>query len=84
MHRSVQVAALVVVLAAGAWLLLARRDAALGPTEGFDLPPADTGRVGVGDRAPDFTLLSREGERITLSEVWRDKDVVLVFYRGHW
>lgn len=56
----------------------------LGPADGLDLPPADTGRVAVGEQAPDFTLLSRDGRPVTLSDYRGRKDVVLVFYRGHW
>lgn len=57
---------------------------ALGPADGRDLPPADTGRVAIGDVAPDFTLASFGGEPITLSQYRGAKEVVLVFYRGHW
>ena len=56
----------------------------LGPTDGRDLAPADTGRVAVGDEAPDFTLASYDQGPLTLSEFRGEKDVVLVFYRGHW
>lgn len=56
----------------------------LGPKDGTALPPADTGRVGIGDLAPDFSLESYRGEVVTLSEYRGRKDVVLVFYRGHW
>ena len=35
--------------------------------------------IQVGEQAPDFTLPSTIG-RITLSEVWRDRKVVLAFY----
>ena len=56
----------------------------LGPADGHDLPAVDTGRVAVGDIAPDFTLASYDGEPITLSRYRGVKDVVLVFYRGHW
>lgn len=55
----------------------------LGPADGADLPPVDTGRVAVGDTAPDFTLLDRHGEPVTLSDL-RGRRVVLVFYRGFW
>ena len=51
--------------------------------DGHDLTPVDTGRVGVGSPAPDFTLESRSGPRVTLSEL-RGRRIVLVFYRGHW
>ena len=57
---------------------------ALGPVDGHDLPPADTGRVAVGDVAPDFSLQSLDDGVVTLSEYKGAKDVVLVFYRGHW
>jgi len=57
---------------------------ALGPVDGRDLPPADTGRVAVGHTAPDFTLASLAHGLVTLSEYRGKKEVVLVFYRGHW
>ena len=58
--------------------------AQLGPKDGRDLSPADTGRVMVGDMAPDFSLESYRGDTVTLSDYRGDKDVLLVFYRGHW
>ena len=56
----------------------------LGPADGTDLPPADTGRVAVGDMAPDFSLESLSNGVVTLSGFRGERDVVLVFYRGHW
>jgi len=56
----------------------------LGPVDGHDLPPTDLDRVQVGDAAPDFTLTSLAGPSVTLSDFRGDKNVVLVFYRGHW
>ena len=56
----------------------------LGPRDGEDLPPTDLDRVKVGDVAPDFTLESHSDGIITLSDYRRDKNVILVFYRGHW
>lgn len=56
----------------------------LGPADGHDLPPVDTGRVAVGDVAPNFTLEAYRGGRLTLSELRGRQKVVLVFYRGHW
>lgn len=80
-------------LAGGAALLLAATLAAcgsqadrtaLGPVDGRDLPPVDTGRVAVGDTAPDFALESYEGPVVALSDFRGAREVVLVFYRGHW
>ena len=60
------------------------QQAMLGPVDGRDLPPADTGRVAVGDVAPDFTLDSYDDGLVRLSQFRGKRDVVLVFYRGHW
>ena len=56
----------------------------LGPTDGFDLPPTDVERVALGTEAPDFSLLAYSEDILTLSDYRGDKNVVLVFYRGHW
>lgn len=56
----------------------------LGPKDGAGLAPLDTGRVAPGAMAPDFTLESRDGSTVTLSQFRGGKNVVLVFYRGHW
>ena len=37
-------------------------------------------KVKVGDKAPDFTLLSQTGENITLSQFFGQKNIVLYFY----
>jgi cytochrome oxidase Cu insertion factor (SCO1/SenC/PrrC family) len=57
--------------------------AQLGPKDGDGLPATDLERVKVGQAAPDFTLASHDGKNLSLSD-YRDKNVVLVFYRGHW
>ena len=54
-----------------------------GPKDGRDLSPSDLDRVQVGQTAPDFTLAKPDGGSLTLSSL-RGKNVVLVFYRGHW
>ena len=36
--------------------------------------------VKVGDKAPDFTLVSQKGETITLSDLIGNKNIVLFFY----
>ena len=54
-----------------------------GPADGEDLSAFDLDRVQAGQTAPDFTLPKPAGEALTLSSL-RDKNVVLVFYRGHW
>ncbi len=58
--------------------------AQLGPRDGHQLPPQGLNRVKIGDKAPDFTLEDMNGKRISLSTFRRKKNVVLVFYRGHW
>ena len=40
--------------------------------------------VAIGEEAPNFTLESQQGTRITLSEAREKSPVVLVFYRGYW
>ncbi|UCD23124.1 MAG: redoxin domain-containing protein [Gemmatimonadota bacterium] len=57
---------------------------ALGPADGRDLPRQDLERVALGTIAPNFSLTSLKGDVITLSEFRGTKNVVLVFYRGHW
>ena len=74
---------LAVVLTIGTWFVVTS-EPRLGPHDGFDLPGTDTGRVAVGDIAPDFSLMSYAGSVITLSDYRGDKNVVLQFYRGHW
>ena len=45
--------------------------------------PSDLDRVRVGDKPPSFTLASPDGSQKSLS-TYRGKNLVLVFYRGHW
>lgn len=56
----------------------------LGPADGARLSPSDTGRVRAGMLAPDFTLESFAGPRVTLSQFRGRKTIILAFYRGHW
>jgi hypothetical protein len=56
----------------------------LGPRDGHDLPSTDLERVAVGTVAPDFSLRTIDGDVLTLSAFRGAKNVVLVFYRGHW
>lgn len=56
----------------------------LGPADGANLPAVEPDRVAVGDTAPDFSLRAHEGEVVTLSDYRGKRDVLLVFYRGHW
>jgi hypothetical protein len=56
----------------------------LGPHDGLDLPPVEPERVAVGDVAPDFTLRAHDARTITLSDYHGSRDILLVFYRGHW
>ncbi len=72
-----------VVLTLGTWLVMGSGPR-LGPHDGLDLPGVDTGRVAVGDVAPDFSLMTYAGNVTTLSEFRGEKNVVLVFFRGYW
>ncbi len=56
----------------------------LGPVDGHELSPTDLDRVQVGELAPDFTLTALNGPAVSLSDYRGEKNVVLVFYRGHW
>ena len=71
------------VLALGTWLVRGS-EPRLGPHDGLDLPGVDTGRVAVGDIAPDFSLMTYAGRVTTLSDFRGEKNVVLVFFRGYW
>lgn len=80
---------LATTLALIAPLLMACADAPappaeLGPRDGAELAPVDPDRVAVGDTAPDFSLRSHGGEIVTLSDFRGRRDILLVFYRGHW
>jgi cytochrome oxidase Cu insertion factor (SCO1/SenC/PrrC family) len=44
----------------------------------------DLERVKVGEPAPDFTLEDSEGKNVSLADYRGKKNVVLIFYRGHW
>lgn len=76
------------ILTAGAMMCFVGEGAAqatrLGPADARELPPVDTGRVRVGDIAPDFSLEALAGGPVTLSQFRGKKNVILVFYRGHW
>ena len=43
-----------------------------------------SGRVAVGQEAPDFTLPTAAGGEHTLSTLRGEKNAVLVFFRGSW
>jgi hypothetical protein len=40
--------------------------------------------VGIGEVAPDFTLMDHQGNKVRLSDSKGKSPVVLVFYRGYW
>ena len=57
----------------------------VGPVDGHDLPATDPGAGGGGHGGPPlFALESYGGETIALADYRGRKNVVLVFYRGHW
>ena len=45
---------------------------------------AEENAVGVGTRAPDFTLSNATGGQVSLAALRRRGPVVLSFYRGNW
>ena len=55
----------------------------LGPGDNPGLSPYDLQRVVPGVLAPDFRLQDQDGKVHQLSH-YRDKNVVLVLYRGYW
>lgn len=55
----------------------------LGPVDDLKLSPYDLDRVVEGTVAPDFRLQDQDGKVHQLSQ-YRDKNVVLVMYRGWW
>ena len=69
-------------------LLLAFNQAAVsaqtGPKDEVKQPATDLDRVKVGQPAPDFTLEDSDGKSVGLADYRGKKNVVLVFYRGHW
>ncbi len=40
--------------------------------------------IGKGVKAPDFEALNFKGEKVKLSDLYKDGPVVLIFYRGSW
>lgn len=44
--------------------------------------PKDVRSLGVGDLAPDFTLLDDQGKTVTLKDLRGRKNAVLIFYPG--
>lgn len=82
--RARTAAALLLFIVGGMWNAHAQDRPRLGPKDGPTDPPTDLERVKVGEPAPDFTLEALDGRRITLSDYRAQKNVVLVFYRGHW
>lgn len=81
MHPSRSTALILLILLAFA---ISAAYGQLGPKDGANLKPTDLERVKVGDQAPDFTLENMDGKRISLADFRGKKNVVLVFYRGHW
>ena len=55
-----------------------------GPRDENKQSATDLDRVKVGQPAPDFTLEDSDGKNVSLTDYRGKKNVVLVFYRGHW
>jgi cytochrome oxidase Cu insertion factor (SCO1/SenC/PrrC family) len=54
------------------------------PRDGDKQAATDLDRVKVGQPAPNFTLEDSDGKSVSLADYRGKKNVVLVFYRGHW
>ena len=54
------------------------------PKVGSKQAATDLERVKVGQPAPNFTLTNLDGKPLSLSDYRGKKNVLLVFYRGHW
>jgi cytochrome oxidase Cu insertion factor (SCO1/SenC/PrrC family) len=54
------------------------------PGDGDKQAATDLDRVKVGQPAPNFTLQDSDGKSVSLADYRGKKNVVLVFYRGHW
>jgi len=76
--------AVVAFLVLGVGRFVYAAEVVLGPKDGDGLAPTNLERVKVGDPAPDFTLEDEKGTPLTLSQFRGKKEVILVFYRGHW
>lgn len=65
-------------LAVGFLIIVALVNPAIAQTQAVAKP------VGIGEAAPDFTLMDHHGAKVTLSDSKGKSPVVLVFYRGYW
>jgi cytochrome oxidase Cu insertion factor (SCO1/SenC/PrrC family) len=81
--KGIALVGVAVVLTLGTWLIMGSGPR-LGPHDGMELSGIDTGRVAVGDVAPNFSLMTYAGTVTTLSDFRGEKNVVLQFYRGYW
>jgi len=52
--------------------------------DGDKLVATDLDRVKVGQAAPDFILENSQGKNVSLADYRGRKNVILIFYRGHW
>ena len=65
-------------------LLIAALLAALAAAPEVLHASASSGRIEVGQEAPDFTLKSPDGSVHRLADLRGKKNLVLVFFRGTW
>jgi peroxiredoxin len=45
---------------------------------------ADENKITIGDNAPGFKAEDADGKVYEMSEIVKDKNIVLLFYRGEW
>ena len=70
-------------LIAAAVLLAASPSGAEEPT-GLNAEQAVRGALQVGDAAVDGVLLDNAGNKVQLSDLWKEHPLVVVWYRGGW
>ncbi len=70
-------------MAAALWLATGLARAGT-PEEKEESQAGNAERVQVGQEAPDFQLQSEDGTAHVLSSLHGDRNVVLIFFRGHW
>ena len=83
-HIFIMLLSLFIATAASAqWQISSPRDFTEVSASGLGVLPENLG-LPAGAQAPDAVLENMQSEVITLSSLWRDQPLLLIFYRGGW